>query len=64
MTFVMLNGFYPLSERNPPPVPKGQYQDGWNTNQTFLHYVSSFEGTSYKTLYKTFTISFISCCFY
>ena len=50
MTFVMLNGFYPLSERNPPPVPKGQYQDGWNTNQTFLHYVSSFGGTSCKTL--------------
>ena len=31
----MLNGFYPLSERNPPPVPKGQYQDRWNTNKLF-----------------------------
>ena len=31
-------------------VPNGQYQDGKNTNRNFLHFVSRFEGTSYKNL--------------
>ena len=29
-----------------PPVPNGQYLDGYNTNKNFLHFVSRFEGTS------------------
>ena len=29
----------------------------------FLHCISSFEGTSYKSLYDTATSSIISCCF-
>ena len=61
MTFVTFNRFFPLSKIKHPPY--GQYQDGQNTNQNFLHSVSSFEGTSYKNLYDTVTRSFISCCF-
>ena len=34
---------------------------GMNTNQSFLHCVSSFEGTSYKNLSDTVTKFFISC---
>ena len=58
--FVTFNGFCPLNKKNNkkkqqkkqthPPVPNGQYQNGWNTNQNFLHCVSSFEGTFYKNL--------------
>ena len=29
----------------------------------FLHYISNFEGTSYKKLKDTANSSFISCCF-
>ena len=50
ITFVMLNGFCLLSKEKTSPVPNGQYQDEQNTNQNFLHCVSSFEGTSYKNL--------------
>ena len=36
ITFFTFNGFCPLNKKNPTspkPVLKGQYQDGWNTNQ-------------------------------
>ena len=51
--FVKLSGFYLLSKKKEkkkshPLVPNGQYQDEWNTNQNFLHCISSFEVTSYK----------------
>ena len=37
MTFVMLNGFYPLSERNPPPVPKANIKmDGILTKLFYI----------------------------
>ena len=54
-----------MQKKNLPPVPNGQYQDGQNTNQNFLHCVSSFEGTSYKTckiqsLYLLFLVVLIS----
>ena len=36
ITFLTLNGFCPLRVSpppHPPPLPNGQYQAGWNTNQ-------------------------------
>ena len=32
ITFVMFNGFCPLSKKAPPPVLNGQYQNAENTN--------------------------------
>ena len=52
ITFVTLKGFC-LFKHNPPKPP----------NMSFLHYISSFAGTSYKNLeVYTATRTFTCCC--
>ena len=38
----MPDEFFQLSNKNPTPVPNGQYQDGQNTNQNFFTLCFSF----------------------
>ena len=64
ITFVTLNGFWPLSKKTTPLFQNGQYQDGQNTNQNFFRCALSFEGTSCKNLKDTVTRSSLSWCFY
>ena len=58
LTFVMLNRFCSLSKKKSTPPVLKQTMSRWMECQpktdekctTFLHYISSFEGTSYKNL--------------
>ena len=65
ITFVMLNKFCPLSRKNPTPVLNRQYikmdripkrnqrkPKPSKKYMPFLHYISSFEGTSYIKICK------------
>ena len=70
ITFSMLNRFCQLSKtRPPPPVLSGHNHVGGISSKikwkytSFLHCISSFEGTSHIFFYNTVTSSFSSYCF-
>ena len=55
-TFITLNRYCPVSKNSTPPVFNRQCRAGWkqpNINKKYthiLHFISSFQGTSYKKL--------------
>ena len=49
---VTLNRFCPFRKKSTPPGFNKHDQAGWSANTHFLHCVSSFEGSSYKKLYR------------
>ena len=49
---VTRKGFCPFRKKSTPSGLNEHDQAGWSANTHFLHCVSSFEGSSYKKLYR------------